>query len=108
MSDLTDKKDDFIVISPDAKTRTAFDTWKGGLKTEEQANLSVVDDKYIVSAPDPEDLMKVTRDELVDIVAANAETPTDIVRIRFSGTRYASAGIIIQCVADPDDIEESK
>lgn len=94
---------DLIIINPDAKTRAAFDTWQGGLKAEDKEGLSIVDDQFIVSMPDPDDKVRATRQGLIDLVAANAEVPHDIVSIRWRGKEVESTGIIVQKVADPED-----
>lgn len=103
MTDLTNIKDDFIVICPDAKTMAAFETWKAGLKTEEKANFTVDSGKYIVSSPDPTGVLDATRKELIALVDANAETPTSVVRLRFTGTTFSS---IIMLVAKPPEDEK--
>lgn len=102
MANLIDMKDDLIIINPDTKTRTAFDTWEAGLGSTERANFTVINDKLIISAPNPDDSLKDTRQAFVDLVDTNADTPTDIVRLQFFGTSFA---MIVNKVADPDNEE---
>ena len=103
MPDLTDKRLDLIVVCPDAKTMTAFDTWESTLKTDEKANFSIVADKYIVSAPDPENLLTETRDAFVALVDTEAESMTSVVRLQFDGVTFAA---IVMLVHKP--VEEPK
>ena len=102
MPNLTDIKNDLIIICPDAKTMAAYETWVDKLKTDEKANFSIVSDKYIVSTPDPDNLMKDTRDAFVALVDKEAETMTDVVRLQFKPDK--TFAMIINKVHKPEGI----
>ena len=103
MSDLTDKRNDLIIICPDAKTMTAYETWYDKLTVDEKVNFKVDDGKYIVSSTDPLGTLDATRDALIKLVDDNAETPTSVVRLRFEGTTFASIAML---VAKPEEEPE--
>lgn len=102
MADLTNKKEDVIVIKLDAKAEAAFDTWKSGLSNDDKTKFTKYDNGLIMCPPDPTDSLKVERDELIELVNANADTPTAVVRLNFEGPSFAA---IIMLVADPDNEE---
>ena len=98
--DLTNIENDIIIICPDPKTMTAFTEWEATLKTNEKANFSVVENSYIVSAPDPLGTVDAKRKEFIKLVDDNAETPTSVVRLKFTGTTFAS--IAMQVAKEPE------
>lgn len=101
MADLTDKKNDLMIVLPDAKTMTKFVEWEGKLKTDEKANFSIAGG-FIFSVPNPADNLKATRDAFIDLVDKNAETPTVIWRLNHNGP---TPSMISMRVADPE-VEE--
>ena len=103
MADLTNIKNDIIIVCPDPKTMTAFVEWQAALKSGERANLSVVENTYIVSAPDPLGTLDVIRKEFIKLVDDNAESPTSVVRLQFTGTTFSSVAML---VAKPPELIE--
>ena len=109
MADLTDKQNDLIIICPDAKTMTAYEAWYDKLTVDEKVNFKVDDGKYIISSTDPLGTLDATRDELIKLVDDNAESMTDIVRIKFSGTTFETLAFIVSKVAKPpEELEDTK
>jgi hypothetical protein len=97
MSDLTDKRNELIIIKPDAKTLTAINAETSKWTTTEKLNVTVKDG-YVFSQPDPLGVMDEKREALIGLVDTNAEAPTDVVRIRFSGTEAVTLAFISQNV----------
>ena len=101
MSDLTNITQDLIIACPDAKAMTAFDTWKATLKSDEQANFSVVSDTYVVSAPDPLGTLDAKRKEFISLMDTESESAKSIMRLRFNPDGTMS--MISSRVNDPED-----
>ena len=99
--DLTNIQYDIIVVRPDAKTMTAFSEWEAALKSSEKANFSVVEGAYIVSAPDPLGTLDVKRKEFIKLVDDNAEQPTSVVRLQFTGTTFSSVAMLVALPEEP-------
>ena len=98
MSDLTDKQNELIIIKPDAKTLTAINAEVDKWTNDEKLNVTVKDG-YVFSQPDPLGVLDEKRDKLIDIIDITADGPTDIVRIRFSGSEFVTLGFISQKMA---------
>ena len=90
MADLTDITQDIIITCPDAKTMDAYTAWYDKLNSSEKANFAILAGKYVVSVPDPEGVLDEVRKELMTLVDDNAESATDVIRLRFDGTNYAA------------------
>lgn len=101
MNDLTDIKLDIIIACPDAKSMTAFNEFKAALKSEEQANFSVVSDTYVISAPDPLGTLDEKRKEFIELLGNESESVRGIARLRFRPD--GTIAMIYTQVNDPED-----
>ena len=101
MADLTDMKQDYIIIKPDAKATTAFNSWKSKLSTGDKDKFALDDSGVIFCPPDPDDKLTKERDELVALVENNSESVQCIVRLRFFSDGTIS--MISSRVNDPED-----
>ena len=96
MTDLTDKRQDIIIIRPDDKTFTAIVAWKDKLTVLDKTKF-VVDavEKTVISYPDPLGTLDATRDALIALVDKTAESPTSVVRLRFNGPTFAAICMMV-------------
>ncbi len=97
MPDLTDIRDDDILIHADAKALTAIQTEMGKWSGDEKAHVTIKGGSIYMPA-DPDGVMDEKRKALIGAVDKEAASMHSVVRTRWNGSEFA---FIVQQVHKP-------